>query len=84
MAGVIFNPLNPTSSAEGHAKVQFPAIPHPTENLREIVACLEALKQNVEMMTKQHGQPENYMLTVCDLVELGILEEWVLEWLRKP
>ncbi len=66
------------------AKSSYVAIPAPTEKPEDIVACLQALKQNMEMLTKQSGGPEVYAVTFGDLVRLNVLSDWVLDWLNKP
>lgn len=84
MTRLFDDPTKAPPSPEDLAKVQYPAIPEPSEDLADIVACLRAIRQNVMMLTKLTGPPERFAVTFSDLEELGVTQPWVLDYLRKP
>jgi len=77
------DPTKVAPSAEEHAKLSYPAIPEPSENLADIVACLNAIRENIHMLTKVAGPPERFAVTFSDLEELGLAGAWVLDYLRR-
>lgn len=52
-----------------------PPIPAPAEEIRNLVACAEALKTAVESLGGQRGDPSNRAVTFNDLIDYGILNQ---------
>lgn len=51
----------------------FPAIPHPHPDVKSLHTTMLALKEAVEVLTKQRGNPSNSSVVWNDLVALGIV-----------
>lgn len=53
----------------------FPAIPHPKPDTESHNKVLLALKESVETLTRQRGNPENSVITWADMVALGVIDK---------
>jgi hypothetical protein len=48
---------------------RYSGIPLPTENIRELLQTVEAMKYNLEMLLRQRGELQDSALRVADLAE---------------
>lgn len=67
MASNVFN--NASQGAN-----QFPSIPHPRPDTNSMHATVVALKENVEVLTNQRGNPSSSAIKWSDLVTLGLID----------
>lgn len=56
------------------AKQRYRAIPVPRTTLQSLQATCEALKENVELLTRQSGSEAEWPVTASELRRLGILD----------
>ena len=56
-----------------------PAIPQPAQDAGNLVACVAALKSNVESLNGQRGDASNRAVTFRDLVDFGVLDPSALQ-----
>ena len=49
------------------------AVPSPQPNTSQVYVTALALKENIELLTGQRGNPDSRVITVGELVRLGVI-----------
>lgn len=62
---------------------RYPAIPVPDERPAALVKFAEAVRQRLEIFSRDRGRVEDSMVSVDDLLRLGLIEPADLSKLRR-